>query len=98
MKTCPYCGYSNHGHATVWRNCDGPFPAAPGAVYQGHAYLYGPTRARHVRSRALSMIVVGLPFKVYWGGYGPWPTIDHRTLVAIRACLEPLLLYGGAAL
>jgi len=98
MKTCPYCGYFNDGHATVCRNCDGPFLAAPGTIYQGYAYLFGPRRAGHLRSRALSMIVVGLLTKVYWGGYGPWPTIDHPTIVAIRAWLEPLLLYGGAAL
>jgi hypothetical protein len=37
--------------------------------------------------------------KVYWGGYGPWPTIDFpAAAVVLRTFLEPLLLYGGAAL
>ena len=44
------------------------------------------------------MIVLGLLIKVYWGGYGPWPTIDFPILVTIRTYAEPLLLYGGAAL
>jgi hypothetical protein len=57
-----------------------------------------PYRARAMRSQALSMVVLGLLIKVYWGGYGPWPTIDFPTLVTIRIYAEPLLLYGGAAL
>ena len=96
MKTCPYCGHSNDAHVTVCRNCDSPFLAAPGTVYSGHAYLVGPRRARQLRSRALSMIVLGLLIKVYWGGYGPWPVIDVPILAGIRPWLEPLLLYGGA--
>ena len=44
------------------------------------------------------MIVLGLLIKVYWGGYGPWPTIDFPVLVSLRAWLEPLLLYGGLGL
>ena len=69
-----------------------------GTVYQGRTYWIGPRRAKCIRSRALSMIVLGLLIKVYWGGYGPWPTIDFPVLATLRAFLEPLLLYGGAAL
>jgi hypothetical protein len=58
----------------------------------------GPERAQVIRDRALFMIVLGLLIKVYWGGYGPWPTIDFPFLVTLRAFLEPLLLYGGAAI
>lgn len=98
MKTCPYCSHSNDAHATVCRNCDSPFLAAPGTVYSGHAYLVGPRRARQLRSRALSMIVLGLLIRVYWGGYGPWPVIDYEPFAHIRPWLEPLLLFGGIAL
>jgi hypothetical protein len=44
------------------------------------------------------LVVLGLLIKVYWGGYGPWPTIDFPVLVTFRTFAEPLLLYGGAAL
>jgi hypothetical protein len=44
------------------------------------------------------MIVLGLLIMVYWGGYGPWPTIDFPVLATLRLFLEPLLLFGGAAL
>jgi hypothetical protein len=98
MKTCPYCGHSNYDHATVCRKCDASF-VAPRTLYQGDSPGRGDTtRAHRLRTHALAMIVLGLLIKVYWGGYGPWPTIDNPTLVAIRAWLEPLMLYGGAAL
>jgi hypothetical protein len=98
MKSCPYCGYANYDNATQCRKCDNSFFAAPGMVYRGRPRLIGPARALAIRDRALSMIALGLLIKVYWGGYGPWPTIDYPILVSIRAWLEPLLLYGGAAL
>ena len=44
------------------------------------------------------MIVLGLLIKVYWGGYGPWPTIDFPILSTIRVYAEPLLLFGGVGL
>ena len=98
MKNCPYCGYSNYDHATVCRNCDSSFVVAAHSVYQGRNYWMGPERAKALRSRALSMVVLGLLVKVYWGGYGPWPTVDFPILVTMRLYLEPLLLYGGAVL
>jgi hypothetical protein len=98
MKTCPYCNYSNYDNAAVCRKCEAPFVAAGGTVYQGQTHRIAPDRAKAMRSQALSMIVLGLLIKVYWGGYGPWPTIDFPTLVTIRTYAEPLLLYGGAAL
>jgi len=98
MKDCPYCGYSNYDHATVCRKCDSSLVVEPGIVYEAPTYWIGPERAKAIRHRALSMIVLGLLIKVYWGGYGPWPTIDLPILVALRAFLEPLLLYGGAVL
>jgi hypothetical protein len=67
-------------------------------VYQPPTHRIGPERAESIRSRALSMIVLGLLIKVYWGGYGPWPTIDYPILATIRTYAEPLLLFGGAVL
>jgi hypothetical protein len=98
MKECPYCGYSNYDHATVCRKCDSSFVAKRGTIYPGRTYWIGPERARVIRSWALFLIVVGLLAKVYWGGYGHWPTIDFPILATRRAFLEPLLLYGGAVL
>jgi hypothetical protein len=98
MKKCPYCGYSNYDNATQCRKCDNSFEVTSGTVYKGRAYLIGPARGRRLRDRALSLIVLGLLMRVYWGGYGPWPTIDFPALVSIRVWLEPLFLYGGGAL
>jgi hypothetical protein len=97
MKACAYCGSSNYDHATVCRKCDASF-VSPGTLYQGPAHLIGPRRARDLRSRALSLIVLGLLIKVYWGGYGPWPVIDYAPFAHVRPWLEPMLLYGGVAL
>jgi hypothetical protein len=100
MKNCPYCGYSNYDNATICRKCDNSFVVQPGTLYHAPAKTYwiGPVRSKAIRSRALSMIVLGLFIKVYWGGYGPWPTIDFPILVSLRTWLEPLLLFGGLAL
>jgi hypothetical protein len=99
MKVCPYCGHANYDFAHICRKCETSLVGAPGTVYRTtRKYLIGPERARSLRHRALSLIVLGLLMMVYWGGRGPWPTIDHPTLLAIRAWLEPLLLLGGAAL
>ena len=98
MKKCPYCGYSNYDTARVCRKCDSPFVAQTSTVYQGQTHWIGPQRAKVIRGRALSMIVLGLLIKVYWGGYGPWQAIDFPSLVTLRTYLEPLLLYGGAVL
>jgi hypothetical protein len=98
MKECPFCGYSNYDRANVCRKCDSPFVLPVGTVYKGPTYWIGPECGKAWRSRALSMIVLGLLIKVYWGGYGPWPIIDLPILVTLRPFLEPILLYGGAVL
>jgi hypothetical protein len=98
MKNCSCCGYSNYDNATVCRKCDNPFVVVNRTVYEGRTYWIGPDRARTLRGRALILIVLGLLIKVYWGGYGPWPTIDSPFLITLRAFLEPFLLYGGVVL
>ena len=98
MKKCPYCNYSNYDTATVCRKCDNAFVVESATLYSGRPHLISPLRAKALRSQALSMIVLGLLIKVYWGGYGPWPTIDFPILVTTRVFAEPILLYGGAAL
>ncbi len=98
MKECPYCNYSNNDNATVCRKCDNSFVTNAGTVYRGPTYWIGPAKAKVIRGRALSLIVLGLLIKVYWGGYGPWPTIDFPIFVTLRTVLEPLLLCGGSAL
>ena len=98
MKNCPYCGYSNYDRATACRKCDTPFVAQPSTVYQARKYWIGPQRAQVWRGRALSVIVLGLLIKVYWGGYGPWPIIDYPILATLRTYLEPILLFGGVLL
>jgi hypothetical protein len=98
MKTCPYCSYANYDNATVCRKCENSFVAQRGTVYQSKSYWMGPERAKAIRRRALSLIVLGLLIKVYWGGYGPWPTVDLPILATLRVYLEPLLIVGGAAI
>jgi len=98
MKQCPYCGYSNYDSANVCRKCDASFVGQAGTVYQAKSYWIGPERAKGWRRRGLSLVVLGLLIKVYWGGYGPWPTVDFPILLTMRTYLEPLLLYGGAVL
>lgn len=98
MKKCPYCGYSNYDNATLCRKCDGSFVVQRATIYQARTYWLGPSRAKEMRSKALSLVVLGLLIKVYWGGYGPWPTIDLPILATLRLYLEPLLLYGGVTL
>ena len=98
MKNCPYCNYSNYDNARVCRKCEGAFVVTSATVYEGKSQRTGSSRAKSIRSHALSMIVLGLLIKVYWGGYGPWPTIDFPILATIRGYAEPLLIFGGAAL
>ena len=100
MKICPYCGYSNYDRAAACRKCDASLVAAPGTVYHKVREPWiTPARAKVIRGRALAILVLGLLMKVYWGGYGPWPTIDVPAFaVTLRAIAEPLLIYGGAAL
>jgi hypothetical protein len=98
MKHCPYCNYSNYDTATVCRKCDNAFVVVSATVYQGETPRPVSGRARSIRSQALSLIVLGLLIRVYWGGYGPWPTIDAPTLVTVRTYAVPLLLGGGALL
>ena len=94
MKKCPYCGYSNYDQVTECRKCQASFVAGGATVYKPK--MFGPIRAREIRSKALSFIVLGLLIKVYWGGYGPWPVIDDPTLASLRTWLDPLFIYGGA--
>ncbi|HEV2348722.1 MAG TPA: hypothetical protein VG028_02645 [Terriglobia bacterium] len=95
MKHCPYCNFANYDHATECRKCQGSFVSDSGAANTPKSLLVGPQKAHDIRGKALSIIVVGLLIKVYWGGYGPWPVVDNPTLVALSALLEPLFIYGG---
>ena len=96
MKRCPFCGYSNNDNATQCRKCDGPFVRRPAPAISPKPRIIGSERARLIRQKALTAVVLGLLVKVYWGGYGPWPVIDYPPWAEIRPWLEPLLLYGGA--
>ncbi len=99
MKTCPYCGYSNYDQASSCRKCDGPFVVGTLADHpEQRAHRINPRHAHWLRNHALSMVVIGLLMKVYWGGYGPWPTIDLPILATIRYYAEPLLILGGLSL
>jgi ribosomal protein L40E len=95
MKLCPYCGYANNDNATQCRKCDGPFVSRPPTTLSRKSYWIGPGKARRIRDKALTAVVLGLLIKVYWGGYGPWPVIDYAPFAQLRLWLEPLLLYGG---
>jgi hypothetical protein len=98
MKPCPYCGYANYDNAVDCRYCQTSFGEQSGTLYgtrAGSSYWVGPLKARDIRRKALSCVVLGLLMKVYWGGYGPWPVIDPP-LFDVRLWVEPLLLYGGA--
>lgn len=95
MKQCPYCSFSNYDQATECRKCQASFVTSVGYAPASKSHLVGPEKARAIRGKALSFIVLGLLMHVYWGGYGPWPVVDHPTLAALRTWLEPLFLYGG---
>jgi len=95
MKQCPHCGLFNDDYAPHCRQCRSPFQVYVQAVQK--SYWMGPEKAKILRSRALSFVVLGLLMKVYWGGYGPWTVVDNPTLTSLDAWLEPLFLYGGAA-
>ena len=95
MRPCPYCGYANYDNAVECRHCQASFLEKDGTLYKAPICWVGPQKAREIRSKALSFIVLALLMKVYWGGYGPWPVIDPPFL-NIRIWLEPLFLYGGA--
>jgi hypothetical protein len=98
MIQCPYCGYSNYEHATVCRKCEASF-VSPRTTYESQeAFWFGPEKARVLRNKGLSAVVLGLMIKAYWGGYGPWPVIDYPPWANMRPWLEPVLLYGGAAI
>ena len=68
----------------------------PATTHPRRPHRIGPEKARMIRQKALSAVVLGLLVKVYWGGYGPWPVIDYAPWAQIRPWLEPVLLYGGA--
>ena len=95
MRPCPYCGYSNYDNAVECRHCEASLLQSDGTLYRGPSYWMGPEKARNIRGKALSFLVLGLLMKVYWGGYGPWPVIDPPFL-NVRFWLEPLFIYGGA--
>ena len=95
MKPCPYCGYANYENAVECRYCQASLRQKDGTLYKSPTYWCGPQKARGIRSKALSFIVLALLMRVYWGGYGPWPVVD-LPLLKIRTWLEPLFFYGGA--
>jgi len=95
MKQCPHCGLFNHDTARDCRECGSPLYVQTLAVSK--SYWVGPEKAKALRSKALSFIVLGLLIKVYWGGYGPWTVVDNPTLTGLRTWLEPLFLFGGLA-
>jgi hypothetical protein len=95
MRPCPYCGYANYDNAVECRHCQASFLEKDGTLYKAPICWVGPQKAREIRSKALSFIVLALLMKVYWGGYGPWPVVDAPLLVSLRIWLEPLFLYGG---
>lgn len=94
MKQCPFCGIYNQDFAAECTKCGAHLVVLPAQL--ANSRHFGPEKARAIRSKALSILVLGLMIKVYWGGYGPWPVIDVPVLSAIRPWLEPLLLCGGA--
>lgn len=98
MKRCAYCGHSNLDNAIQCRKCEASLVVSTGTLYEGRQPLVGSAKAHSIRSKALSLIALGLLINVYWGGKGPWPVLDSSTLAGIRAWLEPALLYGGAGL
>ena len=94
MKQCPQCGVFNDDFARDCRQCRAPLSSYAQPVQK--SYWIGPEKAKALRSKALSFIVLGLLIKVYWGGYGPWTVVDSPTLTGLRTWLEPLFIYGGA--
>jgi hypothetical protein len=96
MKQCPYCGHANNDNAVQCRKCDGPFVPQPAATRSRKLHWIAPEKARAIREKALSAVVLGLLVKVYWGGYGPWPVIDYAPWAQVRPWLESVLIYGGA--
>jgi len=94
MKQCGFCGIFNADVATECAKCGARLAVLPAPPRE--AYRFGPQKAREIRSKALTAVVLGLMIKVYWGGYGPWPVIDLPLLAGLRPWLEPLCLYGGA--
>jgi len=99
MVKCPYCGQMNYDRATECRKCQGRIgPETLQTIFEDKSYWMGPEKAKVLRSKALSAVVIGLLVKVYWGGYGPWPVIDYAPWAEIRPWLDPWLIYGGALL
>lgn len=94
MIQCGHCGIYNPDGATECTQCGERLAYIPPPLRQTHRF--GPQKAKEIRNKALTVIVLGLLIKVYWGGYGPWPVIDIPLLAGARPWLEPLLLYGGA--
>jgi hypothetical protein len=95
MIKCPYCGLMNYDYTDECRKCRAHLRNLGGTVYSAKKLVIGPDRARSIRDKGLTALVLGLLIKVYWGGYGPWPVIDNPTLQGLRSWLEPLLIYVG---
>jgi divalent metal cation (Fe/Co/Zn/Cd) transporter len=95
MKRCPYCGYANYDVAQECRRCQSPFRVRAIQAPASRSFLFGPDKAHTLRSKALSLVVLGLMVKVFWGGYGPWPVPDDAALNSVRTLIEPLFLTGG---
>ncbi len=96
MRQCPYCGVFNADQATDCQQCRASLPVIK--VGQAKRFLCGPEKAREVRRKAMAAVALGLLMWVYWGGHGPWMVVDNPTLGQLRTYIEPLLIYGGAAL
>ncbi len=67
-------------------------------VSDAPTHRVSPRFAHSIRNYALAMVAIGLMMRVYWGGYGPWPTIDLPVLASIRVYAEPILILGGVAI
>ncbi len=94
MKQCGFCGIYNDDDAIECAKCSAHLVSIPAA--QAAPRRFGPAKAKDIRGKALTAIVLGLMIRVYWGGFGPWPVIDLPVFAGLRPWIEPLLLYGGA--
>lgn len=95
MKLCAYCGYSNPDTATDCAKCSTSLQPLPKLTFK--TYRVGPEKAHDIRKMAMGYFVLGLMIKVYWGGYGTWTPYDNDVLMSLRTWVQPVLLFGGAA-
>lgn len=94
MRVCAFCGHPNPDSALECGKCRAniELPALR------RKRQYGLLWAHTLRKNALLMIVFGLVVKVYGGAQGPLPLLNNPAFQNVRVWLEPVLLYGGAAL